>query len=86
MDHIMYGLMCCENFVGDEVCRIVKKVETTVLHNYHLSYETIYQLRLMINRRNDLSNTAPGTKSYLFSSTRRIYKKENCIPPTIIPP
>jgi hypothetical protein len=27
MFHIIYELMCRENFVGDEVCRIVKKVE-----------------------------------------------------------
>jgi hypothetical protein len=27
MVHIIYGLVCRENLVGDEVCRIVKKVE-----------------------------------------------------------
>jgi hypothetical protein len=27
MVHMIYGLVCRENFVGDEVCRIVKKVE-----------------------------------------------------------
>jgi hypothetical protein len=27
MIHIIYGLVCRENFVGDEMCRIVKKVE-----------------------------------------------------------
>jgi hypothetical protein len=27
MFHILYGLECRKNFVGDEVCRIVKKVE-----------------------------------------------------------
>jgi hypothetical protein len=27
MVHIIYGLVCRENCVGDEVCRIVKKIE-----------------------------------------------------------
>jgi hypothetical protein len=27
MVHIIYGLVCRENFIGDEMCRIVKKVE-----------------------------------------------------------
>jgi hypothetical protein len=31
MVHIIYGLVCRENVVGDEVFRIVKKLKTTVL-------------------------------------------------------
>jgi hypothetical protein len=31
MVHIIYVLVCHENYVGDEMCRIVKKVETTGL-------------------------------------------------------
>jgi hypothetical protein len=27
MVHIIYGLVFRENFVGDEVCRIVKKIK-----------------------------------------------------------
>jgi hypothetical protein len=41
MLHILYGLVCCKNVVGDEVCRTVKKVEnycskycSTVAHRF----------------------------------------------------
>jgi len=36
MLHILYGLVCCEHFVGDEVCYIVKKVE-----NYWSRYSNV---------------------------------------------
>jgi hypothetical protein len=46
MVHIIYGLVYCENFVGDEVCRIVKKVENTALNVVVLKIIIAVELRI----------------------------------------
>jgi hypothetical protein len=43
MVHIIYGLVCRENFVGDEMCHIVKKVEN---HRYRLLVN--FDIRLLV--------------------------------------
>jgi len=49
MLHILYGLVCRENFVGDEVCYIVKNVENhctkpcmCMYVQFHIYYLKIY--------------------------------------------